>query len=130
VASAVALKNLEVIEKKGLVHRVKHTIGPYLHRRLRETFEAHPLVGEVRCAGLLAAMELVPEKTERKFFESSGNAGTRCRNYCFKNGLVMRAIRDTMVLSPPLTVTEAEVEEIVARAKDAIDRTAHDLGKM
>jgi putrescine aminotransferase len=42
----------------------------------------------------------------------------------------MRAIRDTMVLSPPLTITEAEVEEIVAKAKDAIDRTAHDLGKM
>jgi putrescine aminotransferase len=42
----------------------------------------------------------------------------------------MRAIRDTMVLSPPFIVTEAEVEEIVAKAKDAIDRTARDLGKM
>ena len=130
VASAVALKNLEVIEKKGLVHRTRHTIGPYLHRRLHETFEAHPLVGQVRCVGLLAAIELVPNKTERKFFENSGDVGAICRNYCFKSGLVMRAIRDTMVLSPPLTVTEAEVDEIVGKAKDAIDRTAHDLGKM
>jgi len=72
----------------------------------------------------------VPDKEKRRFFENSGDVGTRCRNYCFKNGLVMRAIRDTMVLSPPFIVTEAEVEEIVAKAKDAIDRTARDLGKM
>ena len=58
------------------------------------------------------------------------DVGTRCRNYCFANGLVMRAIRDTMVLAPPLTISESEVEEIVAKAKDAIDRTAKDLEKM
>jgi putrescine---pyruvate transaminase len=119
-----------VIEKKGLVHRVKHTVGPYLSRRLRETFEAHPLVGEVRCVGLLAAIELVSDKTERKFFPPTAGVGTRCRDYCFKAGLVMRAIRDTMVLSPPLTITETEIEEIVGKAKDAIDSTARDYGKM
>jgi putrescine---pyruvate transaminase len=130
VASAVALKNLEVIEKKGLVGRVRKSIGPYFQRRLREVFEAHPLVGEVRTIGLLAAIELVPDKSERKFFPRDADVGTHCRNYCFKSGLVMRAIRDTMVLSPPLTITEGEVDEIVAKAKDAIDRTARDFGKM
>jgi putrescine aminotransferase len=58
------------------------------------------------------------------------DVGTRCRNYCFANGLVMRAIRDTMVLAPPLTISEPEIEEIVAKAKGAIDCTAKDLGKM
>ncbi len=130
VASAVALRNLEVIEKLGLVGRVKHTIGPYFQRRLRETFEAHPLVGEVRGIGLLAAMELVPDKPARRFFPRDVDVGTHCRNYCFANGLIMRAIRDTMVLSPPLTIKEAEVEEIVAKAKLAIDATARDFGKM
>jgi putrescine---pyruvate transaminase len=130
VASAVALKNLEIIERDGLVPRVKNEIGPYLQRRLRETFADHPLVGEVRGLGLLAAIELVPDKPERSFFPDPGVVGTHCRNYCFNSGLIMRAIRDTMVCAPPLIVSEAEVEEIVAKAKDAIDRTAKDFGKM
>jgi putrescine---pyruvate transaminase len=130
VASAVAVRNLEVIERQGLVPRVKNSIGPYLQRRLHETFEQHPLVGEVRGHGLLAAIELVPNKPERSFFPNIGRVGTHCRNYCFEMGIVSRAIRDTMVLSPPLTVSEGEIEEIVAKLKNAIDRTAHDFGRM
>ncbi len=128
VASAVALKNLEIIERDGLVSRVNNSIGPYLQRRLRETFEGHPLVGEVRGVGLLAAIELVPNKPERSFFADVGTVGTHCRNYCFESGLIMRAIRDTMVCAPPLIVSEAEVEEIISKAKAAIDRTAKDYG--
>ncbi|HEY3779333.1 MAG TPA: aminotransferase [Rhizomicrobium sp.] len=130
VASAVAVKNLEVIEREGLVGRVKHTLGPYLQRRLRENFESHPLVGDVRGKGLLAALELVPEKPVRKFFPRELDVGARCRNHSVANGLMMRAIRDTMVLSPPLVISEAEIDEMVARAREAIDRTARDLGKM
>ncbi|HSC17622.1 MAG TPA: aminotransferase class III-fold pyridoxal phosphate-dependent enzyme, partial [Rhizomicrobium sp.] len=130
VACAVALKNLEVMERLGLVGRVKSSIGPYLQRRLHETFETHPLVGEVRGHGLLAAIELVPNKPERSFFPEVGRVGLRCRDYCFQGGVISRAIRDTMVLAPSLTVSEAEVEEIVARLKAAIDRTAHDFGRM
>lgn len=130
VAAAVAVRNLEVIEREALVPRVKNMIGPYLQRRLREALAAHPLVGEVRGQGMLAAIELVPDKPSRRFFPRDTEVGTRCRNYCFAGGLVMRAIRDTMVLAPPLTISEAEIEEIVAKAKEAIDRTAKDLGKM
>ncbi|HEY2444221.1 MAG TPA: aminotransferase [Rhizomicrobium sp.] len=130
VASAVALKNLEVIEKHGLVPRVKHSIGPYLQRRLREVFESHPLVGEVRGIGMLAAIELVPDKRARRFFPREQDVGTRCRNHCFANGLVMRAIRDTMVLAPPLIASESEIEEIVSLARFAVDRTARDIGTM
>jgi putrescine aminotransferase len=130
VASAVALKNLEVMEREKLPARVKNTIGPYLQRRMRETFADHPMVGEVRGVGLLCAIELVPNKPERSFYPDPGTVGTHCRNYCFKSGLIMRAIRDTMVCAPPLTVTEAEVDELIAKAKDAIDRTAKDYGKM
>lgn len=130
VAAAVALKNLEIIEKYGLVPRVKHTIGPYLHRRLRETLDSHPLVGEVRGFGMLAAIELVPEKAVRSFFPRDLDVGSRCRNYAFANGLMMRAIRDIMVLAPPLIANEAEIDEIVAKARDAIDCTANDLGKL
>ena len=130
VAAAVAVKNLEVIEKHALVPRVKDSIGPYLQRRLRETFDDHPLVGEVRGQGLLAAIELVPDKSSRQFFARHMDVGTRCRNHCFAKGLVMRAIRDTMVLAPPLVISETEIEEIIAKAKEAIDATARELGRM
>jgi putrescine aminotransferase len=130
VASAVALRNLEVIEKLKLVPRVKNDVGPYLQRRLRETFAGHPIVGEVRGTGLLAAIELVPNPAKREYFADVGNVGAHCRNYCFKSGLISRAIRDTMVLAPPFIISESEVEEIIAKLKAAIDSTARDFGKM
>jgi putrescine aminotransferase len=130
VASAVALKNLEVMERAGIVSRVKNEIGPYLQARLRDRFADHPIVGEVRGEGLLAAVELVADKRERVFFPEIGNVGTHCRNYCFKDGLICRAIRDTMVLAPPLVISEGEIEEILDLLESAIDRTARDFGKL
>ena len=130
VACAVALKNLEVIQRLKLVPRVKNAIGPYMQRRLREAFAGHPIVGEVRGLGLLAAIELVPDPSKRAFFPEIGNVGALCRNYCFGSGLISRAIRDTMVLAPPLIVSESEIEEIIAKLKAAVDNTARDLKKM
>jgi putrescine aminotransferase len=127
VASAVALKNLEVMEKLGLPARVKNSIGPYLNKKLNAAFGDHPMVGEVRTVGLLAAIEMSPDRKNRKFFPSVGDVGAHCRNYCFSSGLISRAIRDTMVLSPPLTVSESEVDEIVEKLKAAIDNTARDF---
>ena len=82
----------------------------------------------MRAVGLLAAIELVEDKVERRRFPSERNVGTVCRDHCFINGLVMRAIRDTMVLAPPLVITEAEVEKLLTKAKLCIDLTAADLG--
>ena len=130
VASAVALKNLEVMEREKMVPNVKNGIGPYMQRRLRETFEGHPIVGEVRGIGLIAAIELVADKSKREFFPNIGDVGTHCRNYCFGSGLISRAIRDTMVLAPPFIISESEVEEIIAKLKAAIDNTARDYKKM
>jgi putrescine aminotransferase len=127
VACAVALKNIEVLERDGIVTRVKEEIGPYFQRRVREIFADHPLVGEVRGVGMLAAMELVENRKERRGFPPARGVGTICRDHCFNNGLVMRAIRDTMVLAPPLIITEAEVEKLLAKAKLCIDLTARDL---
>lgn len=128
VASAVALKNIEVLERKRIVQRVKRSIGPYFQKRIRQVFANHPLVGEVRGVGMLAAMELVEDRRARRPFPRERNVGTLCRDHCFKNGLVMRAIRDTMVLSPPLVISEHEVEKLLAKAKFCIDLTAADLG--
>jgi putrescine aminotransferase len=80
---------------------------------------------------MLAAIELVPDKPARNFFPQEMDVGTRCRNHAFANGLVLRAIRDTTVLAPPpLVAREPEIDEIVTRAKDAINRTDRDVGKL
>ena len=76
------------------------------------------------------AIELTPDRANRTFFPDIDNIGTLCRNYCFSSGLVSRAIRDTMVLAPPFIISEAEVDEIVAKLKSAIDNTARDIGRM
>jgi putrescine aminotransferase len=127
VACAVSLKNLEIIEREQLVARVHDDIGPYFQAKIRE-LASHPLVGEVRGVGLLGAIELVKDKTRREFFPSDLDVGTRCRNHCFANGLIMRAIRDTMVLAPPFIVTRGEVDEIVQLARRCFDLTASELG--
>ncbi|MDZ4870572.1 MAG: aspartate aminotransferase family protein [Alphaproteobacteria bacterium] len=127
VACAVSLKNLEIIEREKLVDRVRDDIGPYFQAKIRE-LQSHPLVGEVRGKGLLGAIELVKDKTNRTFFDRDMDVGTQCRNHCFANGLVMRAIRDTMVLAPPMIVKREEVDEIVRIARRCFDLTAKDLG--
>ncbi len=128
VSCAVALKNIEIIEQEGLVERIRDVTGPYLNKKLNEAFADHPMVGEVRSIGMLAAIELVKDKETRSFFDDDDHVGQKCRDHCFANDLVMRAVRDTMVLSPVFTITEEEIDEMVARAKRAIDATAKDMG--
>ena len=128
VASAVALKNLEVLETQA--HRAAGEADD------RSVLPAPGPAGVRRPPPgrrgprhrLLAAIELVEDKEQRRRFPRERNVGTICRDHCFSNGLVMRAIRDTMVLSPPLVITEAEVEKLLAKAKLCIDLTAADLG--
>lgn len=127
VASAIALKNLEIMRREKIPSRVKTKIGPYFQRRLKETFADHPLVGEVRGLGMLGALELVADKKERRHFANPGRVGTIARDFCFKNGLIMRAIRDTMVLAPPLVITEEEIERLLKKAKLCIELTAKEL---
>ena len=89
----------------------------------------HPLVGEVRTCGLLAAIELVEDPAARRHFPPERAVGAICREHCIAEGLVMRAVRDVMVLAPPLIISEAEIDQIVLRAGRALERTAADLGR-
>ncbi len=128
VAAAVALANIAILEEEGLVDQVRDDTGPYLQRRLQEVFADHPLVGEVRGVGFLAALELVADKKTRKHFPKNGDVGSQCRDHCFRRNLVMRAVRDAMVMSPPLTTTRSQIDEIIELARSAVDDTARELG--
>jgi putrescine aminotransferase len=127
VAAAVALENLRIIEEEGLVERVRDDIGPYFQQALA-TLADHPLVGEVRSVGLIGAIELVKDKAGPVLFEDEGRVGTICRDHCFRNNLVMRAVRDGMVVSPPLIIRHDEVDRLVKTARLALDLTARDVG--
>ena len=127
VACAVALANIDIIEREGLVERVKNETGPYLVERLKEVLGDHDLVGEIRGFGLLAAIEIVKDKNNRKRFEPSGHAATVVRDHCIQNGLMMRAVGDTMILSPPLTWTKETIDEAAQIARLALDGAYTDL---
>jgi putrescine---pyruvate transaminase len=121
-ACAVANVNLALIESEGLVDRVRTDVGPYLAQKWRELAE-HPLVGEARSIGLLGAIELVRDKRTRQFFANRGEVGTICRDFCFSNGLIMRAVRDTMIVSPPLVITRAQLDELADKTRRCLDLT-------
>lgn len=122
VSCALSCAAINILRDEKIVERVRNDIGPYLQRRWAELAD-HPLVGEARTVGLLGALELVRDKTRRQAFADPGEIGTLCRDLCIANGLVMRAVRDTMIVAPPLVITRNQVDELVDKARKALDGT-------
>lgn len=123
VACAVALENLRILEEEKIVETVANTTAPYLKEKW-EQLSDHPLVGEARICGMMGAIELTPDKSKRaKFTAEPGKAGSVCRDACIENKLVMRAVGDAMIISPPLVITKSEIDMLVNRASAAFDKT-------
>jgi putrescine aminotransferase len=126
-AAAVALKNIEIIEREGLVERVANDVGPYFAAALAR-LGPHELVGEVRSLGLIGGVEIVCEKgTNHRFGGKEGKAGPIVRDLCIGNGLMVRAIRDTIVMCPPLVITHAEIDELVDILARSLDQARQPL---
>ena len=121
VAAAVALANLDILQRERVIERVREDLTPYWATRWRE-LAAHPLVGEARSLGLFGALELVPAKPSRRFFKERGTVGTRGRDLAIRNGLVMRAVWDTLIVAPPLVITRSEIDELIAKAALTLDQ--------
>ncbi|HET6628755.1 MAG TPA: aspartate aminotransferase family protein, partial [Woeseiaceae bacterium] len=86
-----------------------------------------PLVGETRMVGLMGALELVASKAPLERFDKARGAGTICRDFLVQNGLVMRAVGDTIVVAPPLVLTTAQADELVEKAWKCLDLTQQAL---
>ncbi|XHH31023.1 aspartate aminotransferase family protein [Xanthomonas euroxanthea] len=128
VCAAVALENLRLLQDEGIVERARTHIAPYLAQRWAELGE-HRLVGEARIAGLVGALELVPDKRRRGvYFPERGRVGALCRDFALRRGLILRATHDAMLLSPPLIITREQVDELFDKAWAALDDTAQALG--
>jgi putrescine aminotransferase len=127
VACAVALANLKLIRERGLVERVRDDVGPYLAKAYEQLAE-HPLVGEAQTCGLMAALLLVQDKRGRGTpFPSERDIGMVCRAHCFREGLIMRAVGDRMIVAPPLVITRAQIDEMVVLIRRCLDLTLADV---
>ncbi len=122
VACAAAIENIRILRDEKIVERVHNDTGPYL-KKLWLALGDHPLVGEARMAGMVGALELVPNKKAARVekFPDTGMVGTIARDISFSNGLIMRGVRDSLILSPPLVITHEEIDELILRARRTLD---------
>jgi putrescine aminotransferase len=119
--AAVALKNLEIIVRERLVERTALDSGPYLAAALGR-LRSHRLVGEARSLGLIGAVEIVARPgSNARFAGKEGSAGPLVRDICIRRGLMVRAIRDSLVFCPPLIITHAEIDRLVDTIGLALD---------
>ena len=122
--AAVALKNIEIMEREDLVGRTRDVTAPVFARMIARV-GAHELVGQARCIGLLGALEIVSRPgTNQRFGGAEGKAGPILRDLCIAGGLMVRAIRDSIVMCPPLIISDAEIERMGDILLDALDKAA------
>jgi len=127
VCAAVALENIRILQEEHIVDQARTNTGPYLQERWL-ALGAHPLVGESRIVGMVGALELVPNKPARKSFAERGKVGVICRDFALQLGLILRATNDSMLLSPPLTISRSEIDELIEKIWKSLDLTAAELG--
>ena len=123
---AAGIANLELMKETNIVNQVQSNTAPYLASKWK-TLQEHPLVGEARCLGMLAALEIVEDKNNFKRFENSKEVVISCRDYCYENGLVMRAIANKMVIAPPLICSSEHIDEIIEKVWKCLDLTAQSI---
>jgi 4-aminobutyrate--pyruvate transaminase len=120
VCAAVALETLKIYEERNIIAHVQK-VAPLLQAGLRRLAD-HPLVGEARGVGLIGALEIVSDKPTKAKFDNSIGMGGALEAMALKRGLIIRTLRDgAIALCPPLIITEAEVEELLAKLKTTLD---------
>ncbi|WP_085905258.1 aspartate aminotransferase family protein [Kiloniella majae] len=121
VCAAVALETLKIYEERDLFGQAA-SVGAHLQEGLAQ-FKDHPLVGEVRGVGLIAAVELVQNKATKASFDPVGKVGTYLNERAIEEGLIIRNMGDSIAFCPPLIITMHEIDEIIDRFRRALDKT-------
>ncbi len=121
VSAAVALETLNIYDEMDVAGRTA-ALAPRLQDGLR-AYRDHPMVGEVRGLGLIAAVEMVADKASKAPFDTVGKAGAYLDGRCRAHGVILRNLGDTMAFCPPLVISEAEIDTLVATFGKALDET-------
>ena len=121
VGAAVALETLAIYRERDIIGHVRR-IAPRLQDGLRG-FEAHPLVGEARGIGLMGALEIVADKASRASFPGAQRVPGYLASRIQKRGVILRGRDDSLLFSPPFTITEAEIDTILAAVAVGLDET-------
>jgi adenosylmethionine-8-amino-7-oxononanoate aminotransferase len=117
----VALANLDVIEREGLLGRAME-VGGHLLNGLR-TLESLDVVGEVRGVGMMLAVELVADKQTREPLPDAEQMESVIMR---ETGVIVRNCAHSIVLSPPLVMSEAEADRVVEAIRSVLERTTPD----
>ena len=121
VPAAVAIETLKIYDEMDIGAHVG-VVGPYMQTELRRRFADHPLVGEVRGIGLIAAVELVADKAAMRNFDPAAKVGGRLTRLLEENGVIGRAVaNDSLCFSPPLVISKAEIDEMLTRVEKSLD---------
>ncbi len=120
VCAAVAVANLKILRDEKIIEYVRDEIGPYLQSEWQKLGD-HPLVGEVRGVGMMAALELVAGKGPLQRFDDGDAVGAIARDLAIEHGLVMRSVGSKLIISPPLVMTRGEVDELIDKASATLD---------
>ena len=125
VCAAAAIANLKILEREKLTENAGQ-VGSYFNAKLRTTFGKHPLVGEVRGVGLLAAMEFMADKEARTPFDPAVKFGAQVSAAALQRGLIARAMPhgDILGFAPPLVMSRDEADEIIGIVKQALDEVS------
>jgi L-2,4-diaminobutyrate transaminase len=123
VGAAAGLAVLEVMAREKIVEHVAD-VGAYFQSQLREKFLSHPLIGDVRGIGLMAAVEPVADKSAPRAFDPGLKLGPKLAKLCLEEGMIVRALFQSTAIgfSPPLIVTKAQIDDIIGRFAAAFAR--------
>jgi len=120
VGCAIALKAIDIIMNEGLLQNVKD-VSPYFLARLKE-FENHKHIGEARGVGLMAALEMVKDKSNKTPFEGHLNMGDKIANMSIDNGLICRPLGPAIVLCPQFIITKNQIDEMFDNLKSTLQQ--------
>jgi 4-aminobutyrate---pyruvate transaminase len=120
VAAAVALKTIEIYQRDNILGHVQSLI-PGFQKRLKALGD-HPLVGEARGVGLVGGLELVADKATKRSFTPKQAVGPKVVFFGQQEGVIVRAIGDTIAICPPLIIKADEVDDMFDRIGRALDK--------
>jgi adenosylmethionine-8-amino-7-oxononanoate aminotransferase len=127
VPAAAALKNIEILEREGLVANADST-GRYFLDKLKELKERHPIIGDVRGRGLLLGIELVEDRATKAPHDPEAKVGERLTAEFEKRRIVLRPGSGTFWVGPALCITRDEIDELVDGIDGAIGSVARQIG--